>query len=158
MAQTKSSATKPEENKATETSAKDATNANKTTTKSAAGKTTTKTAATKSTAKSAASTAAKKPASKSAAKSTTKSAAKTATKSTAKKTSAAEPSVNMYVEFNGVQVSQEEIINNIKAAYKAEGGTEDIKTLDVYVLPQNDEAYYVVNGKLEGKMIKVYFC
>lgn len=54
-------------------------------------------------------------------------------------------------EFNGVKVPAEEIIENVKATYKAEGGTKEIETLEIYVKPEENAAYYVVNGELEGK-------
>ena len=79
-----------------------------------------------------------------------------AKKAPAKK--AKEAKVSMFFEFNGVKVPAEEIIENVKATYKAEGGTKEIETLEIYVKPEENAAYYVVNGELEGKKMDVYFC
>lgn len=100
-------------------------------------------------------------------KATAKPAAKAATKTTATKTTAAkkapakklkEAKISMFLEFNGKKVPAEEIVENVKATYKAEGGTKEIDTLEIYVKPEENAAYYVVNGELEGRKMDVYFC
>ncbi len=102
-------------------------------------KTTAKAAAKKTTA---VKTAEKKPAAKTAAK-------KPAVKKTAPKK--ATENVEVFVEFGGVQVAVEEVVNNVKATYGKEA--KDIK---VYVKPDESKAYYVADG-VEGEM-DVYFC
>lgn len=71
-------------------------------------------------------------------------AKETAKKACAKK--AVETKVSMNVQFGGKNYSEEEIIEAIKTAYAAEGNTDAIKTLEVYVQPETGFAYYVVNG------------
>lgn len=141
----------------------------KTTTAAKATETETKTAAKATATKTEA-----KPATKTAAKTATKTATKT-TKTTATKTAAkteekAAPAkkpaakratktdVKVYVEFNGVKVAVDEMVENVKATYAAQGGKDAVKTLEVYVKPDENVAYFVVNGELEGNKMDVYFC
>ncbi len=120
------------------------------TTKAAATKTTTKKTATKAAAetkavetkaaevKAEAKATEKKPAAKKA--TTTK---KTTTKKTAAK-------VEMFIEFGGVQVSVDEIIENVK---KVNG--KDAKNYTIYLKPEDSKAYFVADG--EEKEMDVYF-
>lgn len=106
----------------------------------AAAKTETKAAPAKKTAEKAApkKAAEKKPAAK-------KPAAK---KAPAKK---AEPKTNVVVEFYGRQIIAKDVVDACKAAYKAEN-KDAIKSIDVYVKPEDNAAYYVVNAKVSGKI------
>lgn len=79
----------------------------------------------------------KKPAAK---KTTTK---KTTTKKVASK-------VEMFVEFGGVQVSVDEIIENVK---KVNG--KDAKNYTIYLKPEDSKAYFVADG--EEKEMDVFF-
>lgn len=46
-----------------------------------------------------------------------------------------------------------DIVEKVKAAYVAEGHRESsIKSLKVYLKPQEWKAYYVINNKIEGQM------
>lgn len=120
------------------------------TTKAATTKTTTKKATTKATETKAAETVAavvetpveKKPAAKKTATKTT-TAKKTTTKKTASK-------VEMFIEFGGVQVSVDEIIENVK---KVNG--KDAKNYTIYLKPEDSKAYFVADG--EEKEMDVYF-
>ena len=88
----------------------------------------------------------KKPAAKS-----NKAAAKTAKTAKADKEEAL--GVNVVVEFNGTQRKVDDIVAKIKDEWVAAGHRlSNIKTLDVYVKPQDYTAYYVINGKIEGKV------
>ena len=88
----------------------------------------------------------KKPAAKS-----NKAAAKTA--KTAKADKEEMSGVNVVVEFNGTQRKVDDIVAKIKDEWVAAGHRlSTIKTLDVYVKPQDYTAYYVINGKIEGKV------
>lgn len=79
----------------------------------------------------------KKPAAK---KTTTK---KTTTKKVASK-------VEMFIEFGGVQVSVDEIIENVK---KVNG--KDAKNYTIYLKPEDSKAYFVADG--EEKEMDVFF-
>ena len=81
---------------------------------------------------------------------------KTAAKTTAKTTKAAkakEPVIKVTLEYQGKNVVMRSIVDSVIEAYKAEGNSDAIETLDVYVQPENNVAYYVINGKEEGKSV-----
>lgn len=59
-----------------------------------------------------------------------------------------EAEANVYVQFAGKEILAKDILDAAKKAYVAAGNKEtDIKTIDIYVKPENSEAYYVVNGE-----------
>lgn len=91
------------------------------------------------------------------AKKTTKKAAakKTTTKKAAKKEEAAEAAApaattEIFVEYNGVQVSGEEIVRLVKGSYG-----KDVTDLKIYVKPEDNRAYYVADG--EAGSVRVLF-
>lgn len=91
------------------------------------------------------------PAAKKAATTRKTSAKKTATtkKTTAKK----EMKVNAVVQYYGQQVEEKTIIANVKKAWtKSASGNKvgDIKTVELYIKPEENAVYYVVNGKDSG--------
>ena len=62
-----------------------------------------------------------------------------------------ETKVNFFVEFGGVQVPVEEVVNNIKASIG-----KDAAEIAVYLKPEESKAYYVADG--EAGDIDVFFC
>lgn len=76
-----------------------------------------------------------------------------AKKAPAKKAPAkkAEVKANVVVEYYGKQVVTKDIVAACEKAYKAENKAA-IKTIDVYVKPEDNAAYYVVNSKVAGKV------
>lgn len=91
------------------------------------------------------------------AKKTTKKAAtkKTTTKKAAKKEEAVEAAApaattEIFVEYNGVQVSGEEIVRLVKGSYG-----KDVTDLKIYVKPEDNRAYYVADG--EAGSVRVLF-
>lgn len=92
------------------------------------------------------------------AKKTTKKAAtkKTTTKkAAAKKEEAVEvaapaETTEIFVEYNGVQVSGEEIVRLVKGSYG-----KDVTDLKIYVKPEDNRAYYVADG--EAGSVRVLF-
>ncbi|MGN0460589.1 MAG: DUF6465 family protein [Ruminococcus sp.] len=138
--ETKTTAAKATEAKAaTATTKEEAAPAKKTTAK------TTKTAEKKP--------AAKKTTAKTAEKKTTAKAPakKTTTKKTPSKKAVKAPKVNLFVEYNGVQVSIEDVINNVKIV-----NGKDAKEYTIYLKPQDQKAYFTADG--EEKEMDVYFC
>ena len=123
------------------TAAKTTKTAAKTTTKKAATKTA-KAEETKAVEATVETKVAEAPAKKAPAKKTT-----TTKKTTTKKTAA---KVEMFIEFAGVQVSVDEIIENVK---KVNG--KDAKNYTIYVKPEESKAYFVADG--EEKEMDVYF-
>ena len=91
--------------------------------------------------------------SKTAASTTKKAAAKTAEK---KEVKAAEVKSSVYIEYGNGQIDVKNILQDVIAANSAEGG-EAAKTVDIYIKPEENAAYYVINGKSEGKKIDLYF-
>ena len=80
-----------------------------------------------------------------AAKKTTE--AKEAVKKTAKKVTKKAADVTITVEFAGRQAVITDLAAKAETAYKAMNADAEIKTLDIYVKPEESAAYYVVNGE-----------
>lgn len=60
---------------------------------------------------------------------------------------------NIVIEFKGTQHKLDEIIDKVKNEWVAAGHrVSSIKSLDVYIKPEDYTAYYVINGKVEGKV------
>ena len=87
-------------------------------------------------------------------KTETKAAKETTKKAPAKKTTAkAEKVVETYVEFAGNQALLDNVEASVKAAYVAEGHRESsIKTMRIYVKPEENAAYYVINDNNVGRV------
>lgn len=104
-----------------------------------------KAAETKEAAPKAAKTTEKKPEEKKAAATKTE----TEKKAPAKKTPAkkADPKTNVVIEFAGRQTVVKDILAAATKAFKAAHKGVNIKTIDVYVKPEENVAYYVVNGE-----------
>lgn len=57
----------------------------------------------------------------------------------------------LFVEFSGKQVAQDELVKNIKKIWTDAGNKATaIKSLEVYVQPENSIAYYVINDDFKG--------
>lgn len=116
--------------------------------------TTKKTTAKKTTTKKAASTAKKTTATKTAAKKTT--AKKTVAKTTAKKTTtrkaATKPNVMIEIQYSYKHISNDELVQKSldNYQYDLKGDPTKVKKLSIYVKPQEDKAYYVVDDKISG--------
>lgn len=77
-----------------------------------------------------------------------------ATKTT-KAAKAKETAVTVEFQFQGKNTAVNDLVEAVKAAYKAEGNEDAVETVALYVQPENGVAYYVVNGKSEGKCISL---
>ena len=62
---------------------------------------------------------------------------------------------NVVIEFGGKNTNVKDVVEAVKAAYKADGNEDCIETVNVYIQPENGVAYYVVNGKEEGKSVNL---
>ena len=115
----------------------------------------TKTAAKKTAAKAktATKTAAKKAATttKTAAKKTAAKAKDTATKAKAAAKKAAENKQAVYVQFGDKEVAALDVLEAAKADFKA-NNKGAVKSVKIYIKPEDNAAYYVVNDKVEGKI------
>ena len=60
---------------------------------------------------------------------------------------------NIYLQFQGKEISNETMVSMVKSAWKEAGKSEkDIKTLDIYVKPEESQLYYVINGNETGNL------
>ena len=58
-----------------------------------------------------------------------------------------------FVEYNGKQVEEKEIIANIKKVWVEAGNkVGDIKTLDLYIKPEEEAVFYVINETESGSV------
>ena len=80
-----------------------------------------------------------------------KEAAEAAPKKTAAKKEAAPKKTdakqaNVYIQFAGNQVAAKDILEAAKLAFAEANEGVEIKTIELYVKPEEGAAYYVVNG------------
>lgn len=82
----------------------------------------------------------------------TAAARKTTRKSTAKRGAkrgpkpASERTVELYVQYGGKEVAYTDLVTRIKDMWKDQGKREtSLKTLNIYVKPEEFKAYYVIN-------------
>ena len=74
-------------------------------------------------------------------------AAPAAKKAPAKRTAAKDIKTSVVVQFAGKEVTEKDLIAAVKKAYTKKGNkVGDIKTIEIYVKPEENAAYYVVNG------------
>ncbi|MCR5145412.1 MAG: DUF6465 family protein [Lachnospiraceae bacterium] len=84
---------------------------------------------------------------KTAAKSTAKKASTTVKKTAAKKaTKKVAPTQAVILQFAGEDFKMDDIVENAKAAFKAENKRKAIEDIKVYVKPEDKAAYYVVKS------------
>lgn len=80
----------------------------------------------------------------------TKEVVKAAKKATATKK---EMKTSLFVEYYGKQVSDKDIVASVKKAWTKSGHKiGEIKTMDLYVKPEEDAVYYVINKTAAGKV------
>ena len=82
-----------------------------------------------------------------------KSVAKKAT--TAKKTATAKkvaPKTEVLLQYQYQEISYATIEKKVLAQYKKDKTGEDAKTVKIYVKPEENTAYYVVNDKFRGSV------
>lgn len=61
--------------------------------------------------------------------------------------------LNISVQYQGQESVLDKRIEEIKKVLKDEGVfVKDIKTFDVYAVPEENKLYYVINGKTEGSV------
>ena len=90
-------------------------------------------------------------------KATTKKAATTEKKETAKKApakkAAAKAETVITLEFGDYTAVMAEVESKVKAQFVADGNKESaIKSLNIYVKPFENSAYYVINGDITGRV------
>lgn len=76
-------------------------------------------------------------------------AAEKVKKATAKK----EIKTSLFVEYYGKQVQEKDMIASVKKAWTKSGKkVADIKTMALYVKPEENSVYYVINGDSAGRV------
>lgn len=61
--------------------------------------------------------------------------------------------INITVQHMGKEVSEKEIIADVKKAFTKTGNkVGDIKSMDLYIKPEDAAVYYVINGSESGKI------
>lgn len=67
---------------------------------------------------------------------------------------AAEKTVNteVFVQFNGKEVYAKDVVETVKKLWTEEMGkkAEELNDLKVYIKPEENRAYYVINGDVTG--------
>lgn len=65
---------------------------------------------------------------------------------------AAEPEVHMIIQYAGKSYNNEELVKIAKDVWKydLDKDVNDIRTIDLYVKPEENKVYFVVNGTEEG--------
>lgn len=77
----------------------------------------------------------------------------TETKNTEVKAAKAAGKVNIFYQFSNRQIEQQDIIAMIKSQWKEQGNkVKDLKDLVVYLKPEEQTAYYVINASVKGSV------
>ena len=92
---------------------------------------------------------------KKAAKATKSAASKVKKEATVKKVKDKKELVpEVFIQYEAIEAKTEDIIENIKKAYVADGHyVAGIKDLKVYIKPEDGCAYYVINGSYAGNVV-----
>lgn len=88
-------------------------------------------------------------------KTTVKKPAKKTTKKGAKRgpKPASERTIELHVQYGGREVSYTDLVNRIKDMWKEQGKREtSLKSINVYVKPEEFKAYYVINDDVTGEI------
>lgn len=86
-------------------------------------------------------------------KTVTEKAKKTAKKSSTKvKDFFKSTKTHTFIQLYDQEISEDDIIDKIKTKYYDEGHTELVKELNLYIKPEDNAVYYVVNGVSHGKV------
>lgn len=91
---------------------------------------------------------------KTAAKKTT-TTKKVAAKTTAKKETKEIVESHVFVQTGYSEIVADDVIAKIMNAYKEEGNTTKVKNVNVYIKPNENAAYYVINDKIAG-MVQIF--
>lgn len=60
---------------------------------------------------------------------------------------------SMFVEYQGKQVEDKAILASVKKAWTEAGNkVGDMKTVELYIKPEETAVYYVINGTETGKV------
>lgn len=73
-------------------------------------------------------------------------------KKSVRRASKKEVAAEVYVQFRGREVYIKDVLENVKKIWTAEMGKKDkdIKDIKLYIKPEENKAYYVINGDITG--------
>ncbi len=83
-------------------------------------------------------------------KTTTATKKQTTKKETTRKESSKE--IEVYFQYESHETKQKDLSEKIERAYKEAGHKDAIKHMDIYVKPEENAAYYVINENETGKV------
>lgn len=77
-----------------------------------------------------------------------------AKKAATKKTTAANDAMNtqVYIQTSYCEIVAKDVIEKSIEAYKNEGNKLKVKDINVYIKPEENAAYYVINEKIAGRV------
>lgn len=90
-------------------------------------------------------------------KTAAKAPAKTAARKTASKASKAAPQAEVVIEFGGRQIVAKEILEAAKKDFAEKHEGAELKSIHLYIKPEESVAYYVVNDGIGDPEDKVEF-
>ena len=82
----------------------------------------------------------------------TRTTAKKTTEKPARRTVKKEVNAEVYVQFLGKEVYAKDVLENVKKIWTEEMGKKekDLKDVKIYIKPEENAAYYVINGDVTG--------
>lgn len=63
-----------------------------------------------------------------------------------------EPTEEVILQFGENEVSVTAVSDKVKQSYKESGNAGELKDIRIYVKPEDNRAYYVANGEIEGSV------
>ncbi len=58
----------------------------------------------------------------------------------------------VYVQYGGKETLTADLVKDARAAYKAAGNRAAVRTLRIYVKPEESAAYFVINDEFHGRI------
>ena len=62
------------------------------------------------------------------------------------------PTTKIFLQYYGKEISQEELSNRVLAQFKEMYEDVQAKKLEIYLKPEDNAAYYVINSEYTGKI------
>lgn len=60
---------------------------------------------------------------------------------------------NTVIEYKGLQADDKAFINKVKEAWTEQGNKiKDLKSLSMYIKPEESKVYYVINDSINGSI------
>ena len=62
------------------------------------------------------------------------------------------PTVKVVFQYQGIELSEASCVKKAQAGFKKAFKNVDLKTIDIYIKPEEGKIYYVGNGEFEGSV------